>query len=107
MGLSNTMAITSEACSICSMTSYICCICEESIPDDKIQRRHYSKAKPMPSPDRMTCSKKCQNLLRSRDGLYKRMSQQGRDKRSKAVAQSNRDHPRRKRRPVIVHLLVR
>lgn len=79
------------------MNDYICVICNQVISAATIEKRHYSSAKPMPSIEKMTCSKKCQNVLRHRDGLYKRMSQQGRDARSKAVAQSNRDNPRRKK----------
>lgn len=79
------------------MTSYICCVCEEPITEDTIQKRHYSTAKPMPSVDHLVCSKACENKRRYNIGLYSRMSEQGRDARSKAVTQSNRDNPRRKK----------
>jgi hypothetical protein len=78
---------------------YTCVICEKIIPEETIQRRHYtlySPTKPIPPRDEMVCSRKCGNELRVRKGLYKEMSDAGADARSQAVSKSNREKPRRK-----------
>jgi predicted nucleic acid-binding Zn ribbon protein len=79
-----------------AVSQYLCVICTKSIPDEVIEKRHYSPAKPMPPLDEMVCSRECSDKLRARKGLYKEMSKAGADARSKAVSKSNREKPRRK-----------
>lgn len=69
--------------------SYICCICEEPIPDEVIAARHYSVKYPMPTPEEMVCSRGCSTKLKASKGAFKGKPHQ--------IAQSNSDNPRRKK----------
>ena len=72
---------------------YICAYCDAPIPDEDIARRHYSQARRSKP---LYCNREHAVLGMQQRGHYKRMSLAGKPARSKAVAESNRLHPRRK-----------
>ena len=72
-----------------------CDFCGKEIPDDVIAHRHYTDEELRTR--KIVCNHACDIARRRRDGQFKAMSQVGKDARSKAVATSNREKPRRKK----------
>jgi len=71
-----------------------CAYCGTKIPDEVVKSRHRTQEE-LQQP--MCCTREEDILRRKRDGIYKAMSEAGREGRQRAIPQSNREKPRRKR----------
>lgn len=73
--------------------SEFCAACGKELPANIRQIRHRTQDDLRP----ITCNRECDIERRKQQGIFKAMSEAGREARSQAVALSNRSNPRRKK----------